>query len=165
MGSIQYYDGCTVAPRFENCKWLKTMTANVVGDNNVSPMPDAVNCSALSNDQLKQQKSFSGFDFEAVWCFDTSDGYLYPKLMERPVNGKFGETLSWEWFASSCVLKLTPEILGAERYAAIAQYADGCCVRICFFDLTDGMQALVLNDPNTVETKLFLLTEQYAPLA
>lgn len=34
----------------------------------------------LSKSEMQQQSSFTGYDFDNIWYFDTADGYRYPKL-------------------------------------------------------------------------------------
>ncbi len=39
---------------------------------------------ALNNAMMKKQSAYVGFDFNNVWGIDTTDGYLYPQLINNP---------------------------------------------------------------------------------
>lgn len=45
-----------------------------------------------TDDELKQQTTFAGFDFDTVWTMDSNTGYPYPELQD--VEMEFTKTLS-----------------------------------------------------------------------
>ncbi len=59
-----------------NCYYLDTISVGI-GSGSGSSV-------ALSEQQMKQQSSFVGFDFDEVWMFDEEGGYPYPILQGMP---------------------------------------------------------------------------------
>ena len=79
----------------------------------------------LSVEQMKTQQTFTGFDFDAVWTFDSSSGYPFPVLKGAPpadipeydadcFDG--GSGLLWDPY----------QISTAAQFSAIRQYPDAC---------------------------------------
>ncbi len=54
-----------------NCYYLKTAITSTIPDNG-----------ALTEEQLRQQASYTGFDFDAIWTIDSAASYPYPTLTE-----------------------------------------------------------------------------------
>ena len=51
-----------------------------LSDNGGTP---AEGITMLAEDALKSETSFASFNFETVWTFDNSYGYLYPQLIDN----------------------------------------------------------------------------------
>ncbi len=48
--------------------------------------PTESNVAALSDEQLKQQSSYTGFDFNTIWTMDGDAGYAYAELRPMAVT-------------------------------------------------------------------------------
>ena len=73
-GSLRAYagGGAGGGTNHKNLYYLEGM----VGGGFASSAPGT----SLKAEQMVSMESFAGFDFENVWCFDTSEGYFYPRL-------------------------------------------------------------------------------------
>lgn len=84
--STDYYSGGisgAVYGSAENCYYLDTISKGTE-----SGFGDMTSCTL---EEMKQQKTFEGFDFKTVWTMDGNTGYLLPKL--RGMSTVFTESL------------------------------------------------------------------------
>lgn len=72
-----------------NCYYVNDVS-NVAGSGNVSSKVSCNNTIAMEESKFCIQNSFSGFDFETVWTFDTDSEYFYPIL--RSINKDTGNS-------------------------------------------------------------------------
>ena len=71
VGAIAGY----VCISLKNCQYLKTTASKGVGNKDDNP-----DCVALSEAQMKNEKLFTGYDFDAIWEVDPYCAYPFPQL-------------------------------------------------------------------------------------
>lgn len=75
---------------YTSCFWLDGTAESIQGDTYYTADPGT--CKSLTATQMKNQKLFTGFDFDTTWEFDPFCGYPYPQLQSnrqiRPVSLK-----------------------------------------------------------------------------
>ena len=76
--SYDIASGIANAATVENCYYLNIINKGVGFD-----IDTAIKC---TSEQMKNQETFVGFDFETVWTFSTDSGYLYPILQSITNN-------------------------------------------------------------------------------
>lgn len=61
-----------------NCYYLDIISKGVNGD-----MDTTISCTI---EQMKQERTFNGFDFESIWTMEGNADYLYPELQNTPMQ-------------------------------------------------------------------------------
>ena len=85
-GNISIYAGGIAGRSFDvqinNCYYLNTCAQKGVGEG-------AYFATRYTSEQLKNSKSFVGFDFDSVWTMAGNEKYLYPELQKVPMDFDF----------------------------------------------------------------------------